>query len=357
MIRITASKSLTRKLKSCLARNKANKNMRNIAKLQVIIAVVSGYGCREIAEVIGYSVETIREWVGDFLMRKLNFLNIKKPTGRPSKLSSEQKQKLKQMITDGPEKAGFDGGCWRTPMIQHLIEKRFGVKFAVKYLSELLDKIGLSYQKAKFIADHKDPIKRAEWLNEIWPKIIKMSKEKKSKILFGDEASFPQWGSLSYTWAPRGIQPVIKTSGCRKGHKVFGLIDYTDGHFYSKAIEGKFNSQSYAEFVQEVLAQTSEHIILIQDGAKYHTSKKMRDFFEINAKRITVFQLPSYSPDYNPIEKLWKKIKQKGVHLVYFPDFDSLKNKVNKMLSVFADATSEVLPLFGFYDELTIGVR
>ena len=41
-------------------------------------------------------------------------------------------------------------------------------------------------------------------------------------ILFEDEASFAQWGSLSYTWARRGQQPEVPTSGKRKGYKVFG---------------------------------------------------------------------------------------------------------------------------------------
>lgn len=357
MIRITATKSVIKRLTASLSSNKTSQNVRNIAKLQTVIAAASGFCCNEIAAVIGYSVETIRDWIGDFLLHGLKFLQVKKPTGRPPKLSAKQKEKLKQMIIDGPEKSGFDGGCWRTPMIQHLIEKTFHAKFSVKYLSEFLDKMGLSYQKAKFVSDHKDPIKREVWLRETWPIIMKIASKKNSQILFGDEASFPQWGSLSYTWAPRGQQPVVKTSGCRKGHKVFGLIDYKSGCFYSKAIEGKFNSQSYAEFLLEVLNKSKGHLILIQDGARYHTSKDMKEFFKAHEDRLTVFQLPSYSPDYNPIEKLWKKIKQKGVHLVYFPDFDSLKSKVNKMLSVFADAEKEVLDLFGFYDELTIGVR
>jgi len=56
--------------------------------------------------------------------------------------------------------------------------------------------------------------------------------------------------------------------------------------------------------------KTRKHIILIQDGAPYHKSKAMKDFFEKYSNRITVYRLPSYSPDYNPIEMLWKKIKQ-----------------------------------------------
>lgn len=357
MIRVTLSTVNKKKILVELKKNTANKNLRNVTKLQAILAVTNGFSCDEIAAVINYSVEMVRDWVNEYLRKGLRFLQNKKSPGRPPKLSPEQKLKLKEMITNGPLLAGFDGGCWRAPMIQHLIEKKFGVKIAVKYLPEFLNSIGLSYQKAKFSADHKSPEKRSEWLNEIWPQIINLSNEKKSQILFGDEASFPQWGSLSYTWAPKGEQPVVETSGCRKGHKVFGLIDYNSGSFYHKEIEGKFNSLSYIEFLKEVLTQTSGHIILIQDGAPYHRSAEVKAFFKENEKRLAVFQLPSYSPDYNPIEKLWKKIKQKGVHLVYFPDFQSLKDKVNKMLNVFSKSSSEVLSLFGFYDELTIGVR
>ena len=101
-----------------------------------------------------------------------------------------------------------------------------------------------------------------------------------------------------YVGYREGQQPVVKTSGKRKGYKVFGLIDYFTGRFYSKCHEGQLNSESYMTFLREVLWRTRKHIILIQDGAKYHTSAAMREFFENHADRITVYQLPSYSPDY-----------------------------------------------------------
>ena len=67
-----------------------------------------------------------------------------------------------------------------------------------------------------------------------------------------------------------------------------------------------------------------------------------------------MYQLPVNSPDYNPIEKLWKKIKKTGIHLCYFPTFGDLKNKVNEMLDLFQDSKNEVLSLFGLYDELNV---
>jgi len=53
-----------------------------------------------------------------------------------------------------------------------------------------------------------------------------------------------------------------------------------------------------------VLGKTRKHVILIQDGAGYHTSDEMEDFFCSNVHRLSVYQLPACSPDFNPIEKV-----------------------------------------------------
>jgi hypothetical protein len=119
-------------------------------------------------------------------------------------------------------------------MIQDLISQRFGISYCVNYISQLLKNVGFSYQKAKFVADHKDPANRNEWLEKTWPEIMRLAKIINALILFGDEAPFPQWGTLTYTWAKCGQQPTVKTSGIRKGYKVTGLIEYFSGRLFSK---------------------------------------------------------------------------------------------------------------------------
>ena len=324
-------------------------------RIMAILAIGDGVIYSVIATTLNVCEESIRLWLNAFLLKGVQGLKAKKPSGKPPKLTKSQKKELDKIITEGPIKAGFPGACWRSPMIQYLIYERFGVQYSVHYISQLLKNMGFSYQKAKFVADHKDPEKRKKWLEEKWPEITKLAEEKNACILFGDESSFPQWGSLTYTWAKKGQQPVVQTSGIRKGYKVFGLIDYFSGRFFCKGHDkGRLNSESYEAFLTEVLSKTRRHIILIQDGASYHTSKAMKNFFDRKAYRLTVYDLPSYSPDYNPIEKLWKKIKQKEIHLQYFPTFDSLKNKVQEALLHFQDLKNEVLSLFGFYKNLAV---
>lgn len=296
-----------------LEKTQNNGNLRLAKRIMAVLAVIDGTLYSTIAGTLKISEESIRLWVNAFLLKGVKSFNYKKTLGKPSKLTKTQRKQLDQLISQGPQKSGFPGACWRSPMIQWLIYEKFGVEYSVYYIPQLLKNMGFSYQKAKFVADHKDPEKRKEWLEQKWPEILKLAEKMNAYILFGDEASFPQWGSLTYTWAKKGQQPVVKTSGNRRGYKVFGLIDYFSGRFFCKGHDkGRLNSASYESFLSGVLSKTRKHIILIQDGASYHTSKAMKQFFAKKANRITVYDLPSYSPDYNPIEKL-------GSHISYVP--------------------------------------
>lgn len=353
--RLSLSKSAMEELESKLQAAQRRGDIRLLKRILAILLVCQGHNRQEISSGLRLSVESIRLWVGAFLLHGVSGLMSKRPPGRPSKLTRSQKKELERTIEAGPSEAGFPGNCWRTPMIQCLIYERFGVLYSVHYISQLLKNMGFSYQKARFVSDHLDEEARKQWFSESWPKIRSLARQKNAHIFFGDEASFAEWGSLTYTWAKRGCQPTVKTSGKRKGYKVFGLIEYFTGKFFYKCHEGKLNSESYARFLKEVLSKTRRHIILIQDGARYHTSAAMREFFEKHKDRLTVFQLPAYSPDFNPIEKLWKKVKEKGIHLHYFPVFEALKAKVHESLVFFKHAPLEVLSLFGLYrkQELT----
>jgi len=70
-----------------------------------------------------------------------------------------------------------------------------------------------------------------------------------------------------------------------------------------------------------------------------------------------VFTLPSYSPDYNPIEKLWKKIKEGYTHYHYFELFEDLVETVDAALAAVASKAKKVVkPLFAKYEKLADAV-
>ena len=331
-------------------------NLRVVRRIQALLALAESQSVQEVAQMLNLGQQTIRDYRNAFLLKGASSLKYKRPPGRPNKLTKTQRRELAGLIKAGPKAAGYTSGCWNTPMIQELIQNRFGVSYHPHYLATLLHNLGFSYQKARFVSDHLNAAKRLEWRRTKWPQILRDARQRKALLLFGDEASFAQWGSLSYTWAPKGEQPEVPTSGMRKGYKVFGLIDYFSGRFFYKSHEGRFNSESYAAFLRDMLAQTRRHVVVIQDGARYHTSAAMKTFFKAHAGRLTIEQLPSYSPDFNPIEHLWKKVKKEATHLKYFPDFSHLQAEVDRTLLHFAQTPSEITVLMARYCE-TLGAQ
>jgi transposase len=320
-------------------------NLRQVKYLLALLAVMDGQSFAQVAVVLRVQEKTVIQWVGVFCCYGLQGAPRQQPTGRPPQRTPTQHAALATLIDEGPVKAGFSGACWRSPMMQQLIHDRFGVFYNVFSIAPLLKNVGFSFHKAALVSDHLDKDKRQAWRTTTWPQILRRAKERQALLLLGDEASFPQWGTLTYTWARRGQQPKVKTWGKRQGDTVFGLLDSFTGPFLSQGQDGRLNSAASMTFLTHVLAQTPQPIILLQDGAQYHTSAETTAFFAQPTARLRVVQLPTYSPDYNPIEKLWKKIKQQDPHRHDFPTFEALTEKVEQALLQFTNAPEEILAL------------
>jgi transposase len=348
-ISIRFARPTVKKLIRHLQRAYATGNVRLVRRISALLDLGRGDSVAQVAERHSISRQVVYNWLKAYLLHGEISLVYRRSSGRKPRLTKTEKGRLAEMIKGGPQAAGFGTACWTSLLIQLLIQQEFGVLYNRHYVCALLHNLGFSFQKARFVSDHLDEEARQRWWAETWPEILCLARKKNAMILFGDEVSFAQWGSLGYTWAPVGQQPVVKTTGKRKGYKVFGLIDMFSGRFFHRGLVERFNSERYQAFLSQVLDQTSQHLILIQDGAKYHTSKAIRAFFQEHQDRLAVFQLPSYSPDYNPIEFLWKKMKQRATHNQYFSTFEALVKSVDQALSHFSCRAAEIKSLMGLY--------
>lgn len=348
----TTVKTLTRHLHTAFAEGE----IRQIKRISGLLLLADRRPVLEIADRLGVCPQTIFNWQHAFLREHWASLRVRTSPGRPSKLTPTQKARLHELVTAGPEAAGYPTGCWNTALIQDLIQREFQRHYNVHYLAVLLHNLGFSYKKGRFVSDHLDEARRRQWLTETWPAIVQDARQRGALLLFADEASFAQWGSLSYTWALRGQQPLIQTCGIRKGYKVWGLIDYFTGRMFYQGQTERFTAARYCAFVTAVLAATEQPVILIHDGARYHTAAETRQFMTQYAVRLTVYQLPSYSPDYNPIEHLWRHVKRDRTHNRYFPTFERLVDEVEAGLASCQQQPLVVKHLMGSYLEQVLAM-
>ncbi len=120
--------------------------------------LAEGRGVSEIAPLLTVSQRPDYNWLKAFLSGVVSWLEKARyqGRGRKPKLSKAPRKELYELIVSGPEQNGFECGVWNMAMINELIFRIFGVRYNPRYLSTVLRKIGLSYQKASFITDRVD---------------------------------------------------------------------------------------------------------------------------------------------------------------------------------------------------------
>jgi transposase len=224
-IRIQLSRTTVKDLHSRLQHAYQRDDVRWVRRTTVLLDLLVHHVSVEVLRARwGLSPSCIYRWRQDFLLYGTDSLVYRHGGGRPPKLTPKQRKRLADLMEAGPQVVGFETACWDAVLMRVLIWREFGVLSNRHYVCTLLHNLGCAVQKARLGSDHLDVARRQAWLTEEWPKMLHTATRRQGLILVEDEASCAQWGSLSYTGARRGQQPEVKTSGKRKGYKVFGAI-------------------------------------------------------------------------------------------------------------------------------------
>ncbi len=132
-------------------------------------------------------------------------------------------------------------------------------------------------------------------------------------------------------WQPRGRKGTvsIKTNPGRKRINILGALDLKNIRVISNLTENKCNTGKVVElFIKIKEMYPHKKIVIILDNAKYNHANNTRRFAK--KMKIKLLFLPSYSPNLNLIERLWKFTKKKLVHNLYYEKFDLFVNEVEK---------------------------
>lgn len=139
-------------------------------------------------------------------------------------------------------------------------------------------------------------------------------------MLFEDEVSFWLDGTLHRTWARVGCQPRIDTYGQRLTAHLFGTISLDSADF-TYWFADVFNGHTFWTFLKRLVAKyRGRKIFLIIDNAPFHNlPPDGKLWLAENRRRIELFRLPPYSPEFNPIEGVWKTTRKMTTHNRFYP--------------------------------------
>ena len=126
---------------------------------------------------------------------------------------------------------------------------------------------------------------------------------------------------------PEEKDPVVFHHPGRKSVGYFGAVRIRDGKFVYLRESCKFNGVSFHVFLKKlwrISSRTGRRSIIISDNAKYHHAKIHEDWRREYSPRMTIDFLPPYSPELNPIERVWKLTRRLCLHSRYFAELDDV---------------------------------
>jgi transposase len=133
---------------------------------------------------------------------------------------------------------------------------------------------------------------------------------------------------------PENKDPIQLLAPTRKSVGLFGAVNLRTGQFVSQ-FEKKFNSVTFEDFLRKLLEHRPRRRcqVVILDNAPYHHGRCLRPFLDKHRGVLKLEFLPPYSPELNPIERVWKLTRKLCTHNQYFPQLEDLINAVwNQML-------------------------
>jgi len=144
-------------------------------------------------------------------------------------------------------------------------------------------------------------------------------------------------------WIPPEIKdPVLKHHPTRKSVGYFAAIRLRDGKFVYRREPDKFNAQSFWDFMKHLhasCAHSGRRAVVITDNAKYHHARLHKDWRAEVEQALAFEFLPPYSPELNPIERVWKLTRRLEIHNQYFPTLDVVVERVESRFAQWADGS------------------
>lgn len=133
---------------------------------------------------------------------------------------------------------------------------------------------------------------------------------------------------------PEEKSPFVLQQPGRKSVGYFGAVRLRDGKFIFTAENESFNAISCWKFLKQLRKATchsGRKVAIITDNARYHHAKLHSIWKNEASDKFVLEYLPPYSPELNPIERVWKLTRRLRLHNQFFPTLDILKDEVENI--------------------------
>lgn len=277
-----------------------------------------GYTLEQIAFIMDVNAQTVSLWIDAWEQEGIVGLLDRARPGRPKKLTPEQEQEVIEAVKEEPRSL---------KNIAARLGKKFGIELSVNLLRRIVKKAGLSWRRIRKSLKSRRNEDNFEWMEGIIRDYLEKEQAGEIEVKFFDQSGFDREPSIAYAWQEKGETIEVPSSRSRRLN-VVGIMG-VDSKLESIVVEGGVNSEMIIAYLDDYSLNLPKPTVLIMDNASIHKSYKFFENIPIWQERgLFIEFLPTYSPELNKIEILWRKIKYEWMPFNAYESLQSLRENL-----------------------------
>jgi transposase len=217
-----------------------------------------------------------------------------------------------------------------------VIEQQTGLRRGLSQVRHFLkNRLGLRWRQTgaipvppgQTIEEHARD--QAAFLREKLEPRLEQAREGQRQVYFVDAAHFVLAPFLGGLWCAARL--FVKAASGRKRHNVLGALDAVTHRMIRVTNAGYINAESVCALLRSVAeAAVGRPITLVLDNARYQKCALVQALAE--SLGIELLYLPSYSPNLNLIERVWRFVRKESLNSTYYEDFGQFSTAIDECL-------------------------
>jgi transposase len=277
-------------------------------RAHIVLLLADGHSWQEVGSLLYCSSRTIDRWVKRFHHDGIEGLAGRK-RGRPFRFTAVWVRLVAAMVTHlSPRQFGSLRSRWTCGLVALALHQRFDVCVSRETVRRWLHRGDMVYRRPRPVLGPCDSQREAK-LAALRKLLVHLPADE--TVVWQDEVDINTNPEIGRMWMRRGQQAPIPTPGTNQKRYVAGSIHWRTGQVF--ATEGpKRDSDLFLNHLDELRRRLRRYrkIHVICDNAKFHVSEPVRIYLWEHRDRIELEMLPAYSPDANPVERVWWLLRE-----------------------------------------------
>lgn len=310
-----------------IAQHKRERDKRICDRIKALLLFDKGWSIAAIAEALLLSEDAIREHISEYKeSKKLKPEN----GGSTQKLSIDHSNALAVHLRSHTYLYVKD--------IVAYVKSTWAVTYSVPGMRNWLQRYDFSYKKPALVPGKADGQQQREWMAHY--EKFKQELPADETICFMDGVHPTHNVQPAYGWIQKGVRKEVPANSGRSRINLSGVLDMIS-HKVLIQEDKMLNAEATISFFRKVEAAYPEKkgVHIFCDNAGYYRNKAVTEYLQTS--KIRLHFLPPYSPNLNPIERLWKWMKERVIYNTHYPEFEDFKLAVFGFFAVLSTLTAE----------------